>query len=100
MLTATAVCRPASLIKVWISINNLQVLGSWPFRPRSRCVLLPFYDVHPITLTNGSWIYAPDGPRRRRSIAPLGTKRKADRACHRGQDRSSGKRREPMANSK
>src|SRR5580704_4308957 len=38
MLTATAVCRRASSIKVRISINNLS--GSWLFRSRSRCLIL------------------------------------------------------------
>jgi hypothetical protein len=38
MLTATAVCRRASSIKVRISINNLW--GSWLFRSKSFCVIL------------------------------------------------------------
>jgi hypothetical protein len=59
MLTATAVCRRSSSIKVRISINNLR--GSWLFR--SRISLR-----HPFTMFTGSfvtsWILgsnAPDG---------------------------------------
>ena len=52
ILTATAVCRRASSIKVRISINNSR--GPWLFRSRSRCVILPFYYAHPVVIPIGT----------------------------------------------
>jgi hypothetical protein len=84
MLTATAVCRRVSSIKVRISINKW---GAWLFRSRSRCVILTLLlcspdDGYPIDL--GSMLsISLDGEGR---ALWWGTELKASRAPHRGQD--------------
>ena len=98
MLTATAVCRRASSIKIRISINN--IWGSWLFRSRSRCVILYRFMSSRSRLPPRSLINAPNGVLEGKGRSLLWELKLRPTVDLRGRHRSSRRKMEPMAYSK